>query len=102
MGILHPLSSQKVLTSSEEMYNDIATAHSLLDMQGYTIEATLEAVDRMSRSASITTRYVDARQTIQDNVDKVPTHRLGIRQDSMTIKDKSFDKGGVRILRDPP
>lgn len=82
-----------------DFYKDIAVTTTSLARSNWKAEATLERVESAASSRSITERYVDFRQNTQKQVDRVPIHRLGIRTESIGLKDRLVGNGGVWVPR---
>ena len=80
-------------------YNDIATAQASLSRPAWQADAILARVSSEKSTRSLTERYVDVRQDVQGKLDKVPSHKLGIRTDGMSRRDRLVGKGGICIKR---
>lgn len=96
----HDLSSPNdIYASAQSMIADIATTQVCLARPAWQPDAILERV-RSDRSArSLNERYADARGAVQKGVDRVPVHYVGVRTDSMAVRDRLVGNGGVWVPR---
>lgn len=85
--------------TQELWYNDIATTQASLSRPAWQADVILERVRSEKSNRSLTERYVDVRQDVQGKLDKVPSHKLGIRTDGMSMRDRLVGKGGICIKR---
>ena len=105
MGFLRPVpepvlgQNSDIGTERESWYKDIATTQASLSRSAWQADAILERVRSEKSNRSLTERYVDARQDVQGKLDKVPSHKLGIRTDGMGMRDRLVGKGGICIRR---
>jgi hypothetical protein len=104
MGFIRPtsasLKSDLDLHSQEECAEeDIAVTNRVLRGAAWQPETVLERIKSASSGRSFTERVADARQSGQRQLDKVPVHRLGVRTDSMGLKDQLIGNGGICIKR---
>lgn len=84
-----------------DLYKDVMITNASLARPAWAADATLERVKSAASSRSFSERYVDLRQSTQRQIDRVPVHRLGIRTDSASLKDRLIGTGGVCISRQP-
>ncbi|OAL40309.1 hypothetical protein AYO20_00045 [Fonsecaea nubica] len=84
-----------------DFYKDVAVTNASLARSAWAADATLERIKSASSNRSLTERYVDFRQSTQRQIDRVPVHRLGVRTDGATMKDRLIGTGGVWIPRSP-
>lgn len=95
-----PTASETLLeTQKAHFYNDILSTSATLSRPNWAAEMTIQRVKTASSGRSMTDRYVDMRQGMQDQVDKVPIHRLGIRMESHGARDGFVGRGGIVIPR---
>jgi hypothetical protein len=104
MGFIRPISvslkSEPDLGNQEERsQEDIALTNRVLREAAWQPETVLERIKSASSGRSFTERVADARQSGQRQLDKVPVHRLGVRTDSMGLKDQLIGNGGICIKR---
>jgi hypothetical protein len=104
MGFIRPtsasLKSDLDLRSQEECAEeDIAVMNRVLRGAAWQPETVLERIRSASSSRSFTERVADVRQSGQRQLDKVSVHRLGVRTDSMGLKDQRIGNGGICIKR---
>ncbi|ETN41631.1 uncharacterized protein HMPREF1541_03567 [Cyphellophora europaea CBS 101466] len=78
---------------------DMAVTGASLSRPAWAADMTLERVRTASSSRSLTDRYVDVRQGVQNTVDKVPVHWLGIRTEGQGTRDRFVGSGGISIPR---
>ncbi|EXJ75233.1 uncharacterized protein A1O5_01929 [Cladophialophora psammophila CBS 110553] len=84
-----------------DFYKDVAITSASLARPAWAADATLERVKSAASNRSLTERYVDFRQSTQRQIDRVPVHRLGVRTEGATMKDRLIGNGGVWIPRSP-
>lgn len=78
---------------------DIATTQASLDRPAWTPDVILEHARSHSSNRSLTDKMVDVRVLGQKQIDKVPLHRLGVKTDSMGLKDQLIGTGGICVKR---
>ncbi|KIX00039.1 uncharacterized protein Z518_10966 [Rhinocladiella mackenziei CBS 650.93] len=83
-----------------DFYKDVATTNASLSRSAWTAEANVEKVKSAASSRSFTERYVDFRQSSQRQIDRVPVHRLGVRTEGASLRDRLVGNGGVWIPRE--
>ncbi|KKA30495.1 hypothetical protein TD95_002067 [Thielaviopsis punctulata] len=90
-----------------------ATIEEVLDVQSKDILATLVCLGRETWEAeqavdvsrdqqsqkSVSERLTDLRVMVQDRVDKIPIHKIGVRSESIGLKDEAYGAGGLWIPR---
>ena len=99
LGYLHPFVPFDPETSSMNLYKDIAVTQLSLARPAWKADTVLEQMKLLKKSRSVTDHYVNARQHAQKVVDKFPLYALGVRTDSMVIRDKWVGNGGFIIPR---
>ncbi|MCJ1333104.1 hypothetical protein MMC10_009798 [Thelotrema lepadinum] len=99
LGYLHSFKPFDSETSTMELYRDIVVTQLSLARPAWAADAVMEQTKLLNKSRSLTDRYVNARKHAQKVVDKVPLHTLGVRMDSMGIRDKWVGNGGFSIPR---
>ena len=83
----------------EQFHDDVSIAERSLGRPAWQPDDVLERIKTASSSRSFTERVADARQTGQKQLDKLPVHRLGVRTNSMGLKDQLIGNGGICIRR---
>ena len=104
MGFIRPTSASLksdlgYSSQKGQLEEDIAVTTRVLGGVAWQPETVLERIKSASSSRSFTERVADARKTSQKQLDKVPVHRLGVRTDSMGLKDQLIGNGGICIKR---
>ena len=84
-----------------DFYKDVSITNASLGRPAWAAEATLDRVRSEASNRSFSERYVDLRMGAQRHIDRVPLHRLGVRTDGATLKDRLIGQGGVWIPRSP-
>ena len=105
MGFLHPLDAaspdvSKITTNPlSQMLFDIETTSRSLSRTNWAPEALLERIKSDFSSRSLTERLADARHSGQQQVDKIPIHKLGVCMNSMGLRDELIGTGGICVKR---
>ena len=105
MAYLHPVNEVPSLSTADaeqresEMLNDIETTRLSLSRNTWAPVQILERIRTASASRSFSDRIVNARQSGQKQLDRVPVHRLGFHTDSMKLKDDLIGTGGICVKR---
>ena len=99
LGYLHRFRPFDPEQSPSELYRDIAVAQLSLARSAWQADAVVELVQLAKKGRSLTDHYVQARQYGQKQVDKIPLHKLGVRTDSMGVRDQWIGNGGFSIPR---
>ena len=99
LGYLHPFKPFDPERSSMELYKDITVAQLSLARPGWKAEAVEDQVKLAKKGRSLTDHFVNARQFGQKQVDKIPLHMLGVRTDSLGVRDRWAGNGGFSIPR---
>ncbi|KAL2753011.1 hypothetical protein ACRALDRAFT_2141412 [Sodiomyces alcalophilus JCM 7366] len=60
---------------------------------------TRERLKALKSERSFTDRYVDARDKVQKQVDRIPLHWAGVRTEGATMRDQALGTGGVWVPR---
>ncbi|KAJ9613274.1 hypothetical protein H2200_003216 [Cladophialophora chaetospira] len=84
-----------------DFYKDVSITNASLARPAWAAEAILERVKSEASSRSFSERYVDFRRSTQQQIDRVPVHRLGVRTEGAALKDRLIGQGGVWIPRSP-
>lgn len=82
-----------------QLAQDITVAQASLERPAWQAEILLERIKTESSTRSFTEKIADAREAGQKQVDKVPVHWLGVRTDSMGLKDQLIGNGGICVKR---
>lgn len=102
MGYLRPLTlpaDRDVLFL--ETINDIAITQASLSRPAWSHEETLHRAKTAQNARGVTDRMVDMRVAGQRQIDRVPVHMLGVRNDSIGVHDRSmYGNGGIWVKRD--
>lgn len=102
MGYLRPLvpyAEQEVVIL--ENVNDIIIAQSSLSRPAWGQEVTLQRVRTAQSARSMTEKLVDMRIAGQRQVDRIPVHVLGVRNDGFGMHDRgAYGNGGIWVKRD--
>ena len=104
MGCIRPADQSSISTpdlesQQKQFQDDISIAERSLSRAAWQPDAVLERIKSASSGRSFTERVADARQSGQQQLDRVPVHRLGVRTDSMGLKDQLIGNGGICIRR---
>jgi hypothetical protein len=84
---------------SSHFQRNIALVQEILCKEGWQPEVVLQKIKSASSTRSFTERIADARQSGQKQLDRLPVHRLGLRTDSMGLRDQLIGNGGICIKR---
>ncbi|KAI8231316.1 Riboflavin kinase [Colletotrichum sp. SAR 10_86] len=60
---------------------------------------TRERMRTMRSEMSLADRYVETREKVQKQVDRIPVHLAGVRTEGAALRDKAFGNGGIWIPR---
>lgn len=100
MAFLHPPTPEiSIEQQQQQMLTDIASTQGSLQRPAWAPDATLERIKSASSTRSMTERMADARQVGQKQIDRIPVHKLGVRTDSMGLKDQLVGNGGICVKR---
>lgn len=99
MGVMHPILQGSFEDQALQVAQDIFIAQASLERPAWQADTLLERVKTESSSRSFTERVADVRASGQKQVDKVPVHWLGVRTDSMGLKDQLIGNGGIYVRR---
>ncbi|KAK4505900.1 hypothetical protein PRZ48_003865 [Zasmidium cellare] len=99
MGFMHPIPQTSIEDQALQIAQDVATAQASLERPAWQVEPILTRIKTESSSRSFTDRLADAREAGQKQVDKVPVHWLGVRTESMGLKDQLIGNGGICVRR---
>ena len=96
---LHLVQQQPLNIRKDEADQDAMIAFNSLSRPAWSADDTLARMKSAASVQSLTDRYVDARQGFQGSLEKVRTHRLGVRMDSDMGRDRHVGLGGFVIPR---
>ena len=101
MAFLHPGTAGTDGNEAQDiqMAIDIETVSMSLSRAAWTPDTVLERIKTASSNRSISEKIADARHSGQKQLDKVPIHKLGVRPDSMKLRDHLIGIGGICIRR---
>ncbi|KAF2162050.1 hypothetical protein M409DRAFT_58507 [Zasmidium cellare ATCC 36951] len=99
MGFMHPVLPSSTEEQALQIAQDVAIAQASLERPAWQAETLLFRIETESSSRSFTERVADVREAGQKQVDKVPVHWLGVRTDSMGLKDQLIGNGGICVRR---
>lgn len=101
MAPVRPLPLQPIDVESQlfSITQDIAITQASLSREAWSAEDTLSRIKTDKSNRSLTERLVDVRTAGQKQVDRVPVHRLGVRTDSLGVRDRLVGRGGVCVKR---
>ena len=104
MGCIRPadyilIPTPDLESQQKQLQDDMSIAERSLGRAAWQPDAVLERIMSASSGRSFTERVADARQSGQKQLDKVPVHRLGVRTNSMGLKDQLIGNGGICIRR---
>ncbi|KAI8310966.1 hypothetical protein K4K59_007743 [Colletotrichum sp. SAR11_240] len=60
---------------------------------------TRERMRTMRSEMSLADRYVETREKVQKQVDRIPVHLAGVRTEGAALRDKAYGNGGIWIPR---
>jgi hypothetical protein len=80
-------------------FNDIAIAQASLCRPMWGVDHTLTRISTEKSNRSFSDKFGDARRSVQKQTDKIPFHNIGIRTDSMAVRDRLVGNGGVSVPR---
>ena len=84
---------------SSHIQRDVELVQEVLCREGWQAELVLQKIKSASSTRSFAERVADARQSGQKQLDRVPIHRIGVRTDSIGLKDQLIGNGGICIKR---
>jgi hypothetical protein len=98
---LTPISGsvQDIKHDPDRTSRDIAKAQAVLNRPAWQVESVLEQEKVLTKQRSLTDRAADAWQAGQKQIDRVPLHRLGVRTNSMGLRDQLIGNGGICVKR---
>jgi hypothetical protein len=79
--------------------NDVAVTVASLSRDAWGPIETRQRMKTLKSERSFGERYLDVRDTVQKQVDRVPVHLLGVRSDGATMRDQAMGQGGVWVQR---
>ncbi|KZL64224.1 and nb-arc domain protein [Colletotrichum incanum] len=101
MGQLRP--SAPPVAGSEaalEAYGaDVLLAVASLSRDNWGPAETRERMRTMRSEMSLADRYIETRERVQKQVDRVPLHLAGVRTEGAALRDRAFGNGGLWIPR---
>ncbi|EFQ26935.1 uncharacterized protein GLRG_02106 [Colletotrichum graminicola M1.001] len=78
---------------------DVLLAVASLSRENWGPEETRERLRATRSEMSLADRYVEARDRVQKQVDRVPLHLAGVRTEGAALRDRAFGNGGLWIPR---
>lgn len=99
MAFLHPILQISVEQQALQIAQDVSTAQAFLERPAWQAQTLLTRIKTESSARSFTDRLADVREAGQKQVDKVPVHWLGVRTESMGLKDQLIGNGGICVRR---
>ncbi|KAH6693454.1 riboflavin kinase [Plectosphaerella plurivora] len=79
--------------------NDVSVTVASLSREAWGPIETRQRMKTLKSERSFGERYLDARDTVQKQVDRVPVHLLGVRSDGAAMRDQTMGHGGVWVQR---
>lgn len=99
MGFMRPLSQAIAEDYILQAAQDVAVTQASLERAACQTDNLLERIKTEASSRSSTERVADVREAGQKQVDRVPVHLLGMRTNSMRLKDQLIGNGGICVRR---
>lgn len=78
---------------------DVLLAVASLSRANWGPGETRERMRTMRSEMSLADRYVEAREKVQKQVDRIPVHLAGVRTEGAALRDQAFGNGGMWIPR---
>ncbi|KAK2030777.1 hypothetical protein LX32DRAFT_585949 [Colletotrichum zoysiae] len=78
---------------------DVLLAVASLSRDNWGPDETRERLRAARSEMSLADRYVEARDRVQKQVDRVPLHLAGVRTEGAALRDRAFGNGGLWIPR---
>ncbi|OBR14473.1 And nb-arc domain protein [Colletotrichum higginsianum IMI 349063] len=78
---------------------DVLLAVASLSRDGWCPVETRERMRTARSEMSLADRYVETREKVQKQVDRVPLHLAGVRTEGAALRDRAFGNGGIWIPR---
>ncbi|POS69518.1 hypothetical protein DHEL01_v212087 [Diaporthe helianthi] len=78
---------------------DVLLAVASLSRVNWGPSETRERMRTMRSEMSLADRYVETRDKVQKQVDRIPVHLAGVRTEGAALRDQAFGIGGMWILR---
>lgn len=79
--------------------HDVAVTVASLSREAWGPMETRQRMKTLKSERSFGERYLDARDTVQKQVDRVPLHLLGVRSEGAAMRDQAMGHGGVWVRR---
>ena len=99
MGYLRPIDFLSAENETAQLAGDVALTEASLKRSAWTADSTLYRMKAVSASRSLTERLADVRESGQRQFDRVPLHKLGVKTNSMGLKDQLVGNGGICVPR---
>lgn len=98
MGFLGPqTTTQDPSVQAAQLARDVATTRASLGRDNWLPH---ETVSRMrTNPTSFSDALVEAAGRVQEQLERVPLHWVGVRSDSAALRDQAYGKGGLWIAR---
>ena len=81
------------------LLRDTACTTASLARPEWAADTTLARIKSEASDRTLTERYVDMRRSTQTPIEKMPMHKLGVRTDGHSMRDRLIGNGGVWIKR---
>ncbi|WYZ40837.1 hypothetical protein EsH8_IV_001178 [Colletotrichum jinshuiense] len=78
---------------------DVLLAVASLSRESWGPVETRERLRTMRSEMSLGDRYLEARERVQKQVDRIPVHLAGVRTEGAALRDRAFGNGGLWIPR---
>ncbi|EXF84391.1 hypothetical protein CFIO01_02706 [Colletotrichum fioriniae PJ7] len=78
---------------------DVLLAVASLSRDNWCPIETRERMRTMRSEMSLADRYVDTRDRVQKQVDRIPVHLAGVRTEGAALRDRAYGNGGIWIPR---
>ncbi|KAF4444413.1 hypothetical protein F53441_11138 [Fusarium austroafricanum] len=99
MGYLHPtttVSNEEFLAHHER---DILTTTGSLGRENWGPEVSVSAVRALKSEKSFSERLGDATGAVQNGMDRIPKHWVGVRSEAGVLRDQVYGNGGLWVTR---
>ncbi|KAM5351022.1 hypothetical protein ACJ41O_003745 [Fusarium nematophilum] len=100
MGFLHPwtpgLADKHIV---EEHTRDVMTTMASLGRESWGPEVSASSVRALRSERSFSDRLGEATSKVQHQVDRIPTHLVGVRTEAGAMRDQVYGNGGLWIPR---
>ncbi|PKS08644.1 hypothetical protein jhhlp_005033 [Lomentospora prolificans] len=83
----------------DALLQDVIVSVASLRRENWSYEDALQRLKTLQSEKSFSDKLMDARDRVQQNLDRVPLHLVGVRSDSDYFRDASYGTGGLYIVR---